>query len=142
MNDPSEKHLQKTIAGQAVKFLKRTWRQRIRIRESAKAWHKEKLADNLRAAGLATEEILERLAVYDARAVLSPQQYGDYLMDGPGLEEALELALAQEPDGSAIADAMSDDERQEVVAEIWGITLEPAADPPTPAAETAAPPAK
>lgn len=122
--------------GKPVEFLRRTFRQRIALEESAAAWAKQQRADNLRLAGIDPQQIIETLADMDERR---ESAWIDYVNTLTGKAHVLDLALAENDDRDEIAEQLFADGRAlAVVCELWG--LEPKAEAePVPLARTPEP---
>lgn len=127
-----EKTVDETVAEETITLLKPTPRQQAQMKTSAKSWHKERLGENLRLAGIDGMAMLPYLQNFDR----TPMTLGDflaYINDDNGQVEAMELALADNPSAEAIVLALVREDRLlSVVAKLWGfdvVTIDPTTAP-------------
>ena len=67
-------------------------RHRLQLAESAHAWQKQRLADNLRLSGIDGDDMLDELEQFDAENDPTENDIIAYCNGGAGTVEALELA--------------------------------------------------
>jgi hypothetical protein len=137
----NEEYIEEKIGEQIIRFAKPTVRMRAGVMANAKAWKKERYADNLRLAGIDGLDMLPFLKSFDGQRLL-PEDFIDYLDDDAGQIDTLEKSLGGYPSGErpGIINSIGDDKRKEITAKLWGLTLVPIegvpTDPPKPLTET------
>lgn len=114
-----DKTIEVEIAGVKRQLAKPTRRNRDRLFESTHAWKKERLADNLRLAGIDGSDMLPHLSKFDNRH-MTMDDLLDYV-NSIGVTELLERSLASYGDeASVIVDAV--DNPIELACKLWGWT--------------------